>query len=154
MTCDIWHVTCDMWHVTRDMWHMTCDMLWGVNILSTFPLPSFYGLWFMIFWRLGGKGSRTDLINQLINDKGVCRTAPATPGLLNIGLCRTNLEKVPPHAISSFLGAWKLKAISGLDTFWCPILILKAHLFKQKNTYLNFLLNCSLIPKVSISCYL
>ena len=23
------------------------------------------------------------LVNQLINDKGVCRTAPATPGLLN-----------------------------------------------------------------------
>ena len=27
---------------------------------------------------------KDDLINQLINDGGVCRTAPATPGLLNI----------------------------------------------------------------------
>ena len=26
----------------------------------------------------------TQFINQLINDKGVCRTAPATPGLLII----------------------------------------------------------------------
>ena len=26
----------------------------------------------------------TDLINQLMNDKAVYRTAPATPGLLNI----------------------------------------------------------------------
>ena len=26
----------------------------------------------------------TDLINQSINDSGVCRTAPATPGLLKI----------------------------------------------------------------------
>ena len=25
----------------------------------------------------------TDLINQLMSDRGVCRTAPATPGLLN-----------------------------------------------------------------------
>ena len=25
----------------------------------------------------------TDLMSELINDKGVCRTAPATPGLLN-----------------------------------------------------------------------
>ena len=25
-----------------------------------------------------------DLISELINDEGVCRTAPATPGLLNI----------------------------------------------------------------------
>ena len=27
---------------------MTCDMLWGVNILSKFQLPSSYGFWFMI----------------------------------------------------------------------------------------------------------
>ena len=26
----------------------------------------------------------THLINQSISDKGVCRTAPATPGLINI----------------------------------------------------------------------
>ena len=32
----------DTWHVTRDTWHMTCDMLWGVNILSKFQLPSSY----------------------------------------------------------------------------------------------------------------
>ena len=36
----------------------------------------------MISWRLGGKGSRTDWLNYLINDKGVYRTVPATPGLL------------------------------------------------------------------------
>ena len=28
----------------------------------------------------------TDSLNQLINDGGVCRTAPATPGLLKNGL--------------------------------------------------------------------
>ena len=66
MTCGTWHVTRDMWHVTRDMWHVTCDMLWGVNILSKFQLPSSYGLWFMIFWRFGGKGWLTDSINQSI----------------------------------------------------------------------------------------
>ena len=27
---------------------------------------------------------KSDLINQLINDGGVCRTAPATPGLFTI----------------------------------------------------------------------
>ena len=79
-TCDAWHLTHDRWHMTCDIWHMTCDMLWGVNILSKFQLPSCYGLWFIISWTLGGKGSRTD---WLINDKGVCRTAPAKPGLLN-----------------------------------------------------------------------
>ena len=60
------------------MWHGTRDMLWGVIILWKFQLPYFYGLWFMLSWRLGGKGWRTELMNY----KGVCRTAPATPGLL------------------------------------------------------------------------
>ena len=59
MTCDTWHVTRDMQHVTRDKWHVTCDMLLGGNIISKFQLPS-----------------------SSINYKGVCRTAPATPGLL------------------------------------------------------------------------
>ena len=29
---------------------------------------------------------KDQLISQSLNDKGVCRTAPATPGLLNIGI--------------------------------------------------------------------
>ena len=62
MTCDMWHVTCDTWHVTCDMWH--CDILWGVNILIKFQLPSFYCFWFMIFWRFGGKGWLTDWLTE------------------------------------------------------------------------------------------
>ena len=27
---------------------------------------------------------KDELVNELINDEGVCRTAPATPGLLKI----------------------------------------------------------------------
>ena len=72
------HVTRDMWHMTRDMWHGACDMLWWVNILSKFQLPSSYGLWYMIFWRSVGKGSLTDWLNH----GGDCRTAPYTPGML------------------------------------------------------------------------
>ena len=34
----------------------------------------------MMFWRIGGKGS----LNEWINDEGVCRTASAIPGLLKI----------------------------------------------------------------------
>ena len=67
VTCDIWHVTCDTWHMTRDMRHVTCDMLWAVNLLSKFQLPSSSGLWVMIFWRLGGKGSHSDWINEWMN---------------------------------------------------------------------------------------
>ena len=75
------HVTCDMWHVTRDIWHMwhaTCDLLWGMNILSKFQLPTSSDLWFMIFWRLGGKG----WLSHLMSNEADCRTAPATQGLL------------------------------------------------------------------------
>ena len=32
----------------------------------------------------------TDLINQLMNDEAVYRTAPATPGLLTIGQAQEN----------------------------------------------------------------
>ena len=42
-----------------------------------------YLLWFVIYDILKiGRKRRTESLNELINDKGVCRTAPATPGLL------------------------------------------------------------------------
>ena len=53
-------------------------MWWGVNILSKFQLPSFYSL-----GKIGSKRI-TELMNQSMNDKGVCRTALATPGLLTM----------------------------------------------------------------------
>ena len=33
----------------------------------------------------------SQLANELMNDEGVCRTAPATPGMLNITLTRKNI---------------------------------------------------------------
>ena len=66
--------------MTPDTWHLTCDTWWGVNILSKFQLPSSFGLGGEVIWRSGGKGS----LNQSMNDEAVYRTAPATPGLLNI----------------------------------------------------------------------
>ena len=74
---DLLYVTCDMWPVTHDIWYVTCDTLWGVNILTKFQLPSSYGLK-TVFWKYFHKGS----VSLLINYKGVCRSAPATPGLL------------------------------------------------------------------------
>ena len=65
-TRDTWHVTCNMWHVACDMWHMTHDMLWEVKIHSRVQLPSSYSLWFMIFWRFGGKCWRTQLSAESI----------------------------------------------------------------------------------------
>ena len=55
-----------------------------VNILWKFQLPSSYCLGLMILWRFGGKGSLTHSLTDWLSDKAVCRTAPATPGLLII----------------------------------------------------------------------
>ena len=60
------------------MWHVTCDRWEEVNLLSKFQVPSLNGLEFLMCRRLGGNGS----VIESVCDKGVCRTAPATPGLL------------------------------------------------------------------------
>ena len=74
--------TPDMWHVTSDMWHT-------VGVQHSFKISASWLLWFLIYdavkiWRKG----LTHLINELdiesMNNKGVCRAALATPGLLNI----------------------------------------------------------------------
>ena len=85
VTSDTLHLTPDMWHMIQDMWHMTCDTWWGMNILSKCQLPSSFGLGSRVSWSFWMKGSPTQWMNEWINDKGVYRTSPATPSLLNIG---------------------------------------------------------------------
>ena len=50
-----------------------------------------------MFWRSGGKGSLT----QSVNYEGVCRTAPATPGLLIIHMDQTTapLQTISIHQV-------------------------------------------------------
>ena len=89
-TCDMWHMTHDMWHVTRDMWHVTLGGRW------TFP-RNFSSLALTAWeWKfvedIFTKDHWLKLINELMNEEGVCRTAPATLGLLMIahaaaGIC-------------------------------------------------------------------
>ena len=49
-----------------------------------FQLPSCYGLGVKVFWRYYHKG----WIRDWLNDKGVCRTAPVTLGLLKVSNMR------------------------------------------------------------------
>ena len=63
----------DMWQLTPDTWHM--------NILLDSQPPSFYSLGVMMSRWFGGKGW-PNYKNEILCDKGDCRTAPATPGLL------------------------------------------------------------------------
>ena len=66
-------MTYEMWHVTQYMWHMTHENRWGeVNPVSKFQLLNSL-VWF------GSEGisqRMTDSVSDLMNHKGVCRTAP------------------------------------------------------------------------------
>ena len=73
----MWHVTRDTWHVTRDTWQV-----WGGEHSLKISAPKL--LLFVIYdimniWRK----RLTESVNQLMCNEAVCRTAPATPGLLN-----------------------------------------------------------------------
>ena len=89
-TCDMWHVTRDMWHVTRDMWQVTRDT-WHVTHLGGWTFSqnfSSLALTICDLWYYEDLEEKDDWLNQwmneLISDKTVYRTAPATPGLLII----------------------------------------------------------------------
>ena len=91
--CDTWHVTCDMWHMTCDTWHVTCDM-WYVTCFGGWTFSqNFRSLVLTVcdLWYYEDLKEKADLLNywltQLINDEAVHRTAPATPGLLNMWWC-------------------------------------------------------------------
>ena len=80
MTHDMWHVTCYTWHVTRDTWHVTICGGWTLY-------KNFISLALIVFdlWYYEDLEEKAHGLNELISDKGVCRRAPATPGLLNTG---------------------------------------------------------------------
>ena len=78
MTRDTWHVKYDTWHVTYDTWHMKHRGRWP------FSQKISYNFGGKVFWIFGGKGWLADWTNEWMNNKGVCRTAPATRGLLII----------------------------------------------------------------------
>ena len=65
-----------MWQVKPDRVHLTHGE-------EKFMLFSSRNVGFMMFWRSREKG-RPDQGSESINDGGVCRTAPVTPGLFKI----------------------------------------------------------------------
>ena len=75
----MWHEPRDTWHVTRDMRHMTCLGGWTFS-------PNFSSLALTVhdLWYYEDLEEKDDSINELMSDEAVYRTAPATPGLLNI----------------------------------------------------------------------
>ena len=81
----MWHVTCDMWHNTHAMWHLTYDR-WGRWTFSQNVSSLALTVW---EWRFDEdiftnhhdllNRSINEWMNELINNKDVYRTAPATP---------------------------------------------------------------------------
>ena len=115
--------TCDTWHVTQDTWHVTHDGWREVNLISKIQLPRSYSLGLKMFWRY----FHNDLINELVNDKGVCRTVPATQGLVKIWCCPLEfiLKDIRSHLSVSAL--WNQKV--------CRAFLRKIHLCKVLSTY-------------------
>ena len=65
-----------MWHVRHDMWHMTHSVGWTFSQnFSSLPLS----VW---DWQCFEYISTNPDLPYLLSNKAVCRTAPATPGLL------------------------------------------------------------------------
>ena len=67
MTPDTGHMTHDMWHMTHDMWHMDEGWTFSKNV-------SFLSL---TVWE-----EKADSLTKPMSNTGVCRKAPAIPGLL------------------------------------------------------------------------
>ena len=86
VTRDMCHVTRDMCHVTRDTWHVTRDT-WHVTRLGVWTFSQNFSSLALTVCDLGyyeDLEEKAHGLNEWINDKAVYRTAPATPGLLNI----------------------------------------------------------------------
>ena len=80
-----------MWHVTCDTRQVICDMWRVIYMVSKFQVPSSNGLRDIRFCRYFHKPS----VISPASDGGVCRTAPATPGLLSIWNTALAEEGIP-----------------------------------------------------------
>ena len=82
MTLDTWHVTPDTWHVTHDMWNMVGvenSLKISARQLLRLGMDTVHRT---VSWRFWTKGWHKSWPTESVNDEGVYRKAPATPGLL------------------------------------------------------------------------
>ena len=111
-----------MRHMTHDTWHLTCDT-WHVTGLGRWTFSqnfsSLTGLGLKVIWRFGGKGWVSQLMNEWMNDEGVCRTAPATPGLLNIEVAIVYLSR-SCHSYIQMNRSLGISSGSGSNTLLVP----------------------------------
>ena len=116
VACDTWHVTCDMWYVTRDMWHVTGEGRWTFSqSFSSLALTT-------LEWRFVEylEEKADSLPFKSVSDKGVCRTAPATQGLLE-SFPQKNAGLTPTQFLKKSFGTLfpKPKLLEPLEHFCC-----------------------------------
>ena len=121
MTCDT-----DMWHVTLDVWHVTHLGRW-----TSSPNFSFLALtvWELRYFEY--ISTNHHWMTELMNHGGVCRTAPATPGLLIKAGCLLNFRtKIFPKKFRSYVLQKESKKVKHLES-WFRIKILRAKTFTK-----------------------
>ena len=82
VTGDRWHVTHDTWHVTRDTWQMTDDT-WHMTYSVGWTFSQNFSSLSLPVWDwecLEVILTKVSVTHSM--DRGDCRTAPSTPGLL------------------------------------------------------------------------
>ena len=89
-TFDRWQVTHDMWQVIHDKWHVPGD-IWQMTLGVGSTLSQNFSSLSLTVWEVWcyyeDIEQKDDQLTDLINGGGVCRTAPATPGLLIKLIC-------------------------------------------------------------------
>ena len=117
----MWHVTPDTWHLTHDTWRM-------VNILSKLHVPSSNALGFILVWRI------THLINQWINDGGVCRTT----GLIIISKRTCNMTSKSHIQEAMNLSACTNNSTATKCLFYCLVILDRLEYWQWKGTDRHF----------------
>ena len=117
MIPDTWHLTPDTWNVTCDMWHVTHGGGWTFSQNFSSLAPTVWDLWCHEDWE-----EKDRSVSSLINDKTVCRSAPATPGLLinyiSIGLVHLSWDvpsQLQMEPADIYFPARECLAAPGLD---------------------------------------
>ena len=108
----MWHETYEMKYARHALCHMWyASNIWGEHCLNIFSSQA------LLFWSYDEDlEERYDRTNELINDEAVCRTAPATPGLLIIVETIWILKGSTFKLYNLFL-VWQFEIIC--IPFWC-----------------------------------
>ena len=106
----MWHITCD-----TDTWYVTC--LGGWTFSQNF---SSLALIICDLWYYEDLEEKDDSITESMNDEAVYRTAPATPGLLNICFATTSRLCLAQFSFTIVHHCCKAQFLLGNCQWWLP----------------------------------